>query len=548
MRSFLIGQADASVLSELCYDTHTLCETCRGKVCDYNSFCEECDSWTKDFRKMYMRHQRTLYLKRVSKGNAKSKAKSPPVVDDDASTVSIESHVSPPMVMLPLDPHSVDAEVDLGELGNLQTVDSVVEIQSQPKSPPPPPPPPATSGFDANLMNAAFAKLNQMLDEFRGRRTPPRENVVSDGRSPSAGPSDIARPNPIDQVSDTAPQGPDSAPGPSTATHVPPPLGPSLHDAPSDGEYVSTRGGVDEWEHVRSGSRYVSPPERLRDDLERTHAEISQLRDYNDFCRARGRAPPDHYYRDLDILHSRYDQLSLALAESRQAFASSRRGRSPVIASPRVASPTDALRPPRPDSSSLKGPRLVLPLKIVVVHVTPPAIFLITVAFQRSAITTDSLLAPNIATIGDSVQGSPLLLSEWDSPQGVPPLQCEWDSLQGGPLLQSEWDSPQGVPPLQSEWDSLQRGPLLQSEWDSPQGGPPLQSERDSLQGIPPLQSDSVSLQGTLLHLDVSTHPVLRPVMTLLRDPHRGLLPVHLPLPETIRKLMNPLCQPRLRL
>ena len=40
----------------------------------------------------------------------------PPVVDDDASTASIESHVSPPMVMLPLDPHLVDAEVDLGEL------------------------------------------------------------------------------------------------------------------------------------------------------------------------------------------------------------------------------------------------------------------------------------------------------------------------------------------------------------------------------------------------------------------------------------------------
>ena len=197
-----------------------------------------------------------------------------------------------------------------------------------------------------------------MLDEFRGRRTPLRENVGSDRRSPSAGPSDIARPNPIAQVSDTASQGPDSAPGPSTAMHVPPPLGPSHHDAPSDGEYVSTRGGVDEWKHVRSGSRYVSSPERLRDDLERTHAKISQLRDYNDFCRARGRAPPDHYYRDLDILHSRYDQLSLALAESRQAFASSSRGRSPVIASPRVASPTDAPRPPRPDSSSLKGPRL----------------------------------------------------------------------------------------------------------------------------------------------------------------------------------------------
>ena len=90
---------------------------------------------------MYMRHQRKLYLKRVSKGNAKSKAKSPPVVDDDASIESMESHASLPMVMLPLDPQLVDAEVDLGELGNINTVDSVVEIQSQPKSPPPPPPP-----------------------------------------------------------------------------------------------------------------------------------------------------------------------------------------------------------------------------------------------------------------------------------------------------------------------------------------------------------------------------------------------------------------------
>ena len=66
---------------------------------------------------MYMRHQRKLYLKHVSKDNAKSKAKSPPVVDDDASIASGESHVSPPMVMLPLDPHLVDAEMNLAELG-----------------------------------------------------------------------------------------------------------------------------------------------------------------------------------------------------------------------------------------------------------------------------------------------------------------------------------------------------------------------------------------------------------------------------------------------
>ena len=276
--------------------------------------------------------------------------------------------MSPPMVILPLDPHLVDTEMNLAELGNIQTVDSVVEVQYQPRSPPPPS---AAAVFDASLMNSAFAKLNEMLDEFRGRRPPLREHVGSDRMSPSAGPSDIARPNPIAKVSDTAlqgpdaaPQSPDAAPGPSTATHVPPALGPSRHDAPSDEVFVSPRGGVDRGEHVRSWSRHVSPSrththqERLRDDLERTHAEISQLRDYNDYCRAHGRAPPDHYYRDLDILQSRYDQLSLALEESLQASSPGHRGRSPVIASHRVASPTDAPYPHGPDSSSLKRPRL----------------------------------------------------------------------------------------------------------------------------------------------------------------------------------------------
>ena len=306
---------------------------------------------------MYMKHQRTLYLKRVSKENAKAKTKSPPVVDDAASAASIESHVSLPVVILPLDPQSVDADDNLCNLGNIQNVDNVVEIQSQPEIPPPPTPP-STSNFDAGIIQSAFTRLHELLDKFQGRRTPPREYLGSDRRSPTAGPSDIARPNPLAQVSDTAPQGPDSAPGPSTATHVPPSSGPSHHDAPSSSEFVSARVGVDEWEHVRSWSRRVSSPERLRDELERTHTEISQLRDMIDFCRARGRAPPDHFYRDLDILHSKYDQLSLALAESRQAFAPSRHGCSPVVASPSVASPSAAPCPPRPDSSPLKGLRL----------------------------------------------------------------------------------------------------------------------------------------------------------------------------------------------
>ena len=129
-------------LSELCYDTHTLCETCRGKVCDSNSFCKECETWTPDFRKLYLRNKRTLFLKRVSKKNKKegiAKLTPPPQVDDAASTASQESIVSPPVVLLPLDQQLVDANLSLEELQKFQHVDNVVELQLQPVPPPPPP-------------------------------------------------------------------------------------------------------------------------------------------------------------------------------------------------------------------------------------------------------------------------------------------------------------------------------------------------------------------------------------------------------------------------
>ena len=113
-------------LSDLCYDKHTLCEKCRNQVCGYNSFCDECRSWSTDFRRMYMKHQRTLHQKRVSKGNAKVKAKSPLMADDSASNVSIESQVSIPVVILPLDSQSVDIDDDNS---NIQNIDNVVEIQ-----------------------------------------------------------------------------------------------------------------------------------------------------------------------------------------------------------------------------------------------------------------------------------------------------------------------------------------------------------------------------------------------------------------------------------
>ena len=83
-----------------------------------------------------MKHQRKLHQKRVSK--EKAKAKSPPIADDSASNVSIESHVSIPVVILPLDSQSVDID---DNISNIQNIDSVVEIQQpQPEVSPPPPP------------------------------------------------------------------------------------------------------------------------------------------------------------------------------------------------------------------------------------------------------------------------------------------------------------------------------------------------------------------------------------------------------------------------
>ena len=292
---------------------------------------------------MYLKHQRTLHQKRVSKGNAKAKAKSPPVVDDAASNVSMESHVSVPVVILPLDPQSVDVDDNLSNFGNIQNIDNIVEIQSQPEIPPPP----TSAVFDVGTITSVFERLHELLDKFQGRRTPPPENVGS------AGPSDIARPNPLAQVTDSAPQGPDVAPGPSIATHVPPAPGPSNHDAPSSGDFPSACVVEGDWEPIRTWSHRVSSPERLRDDLELIHTKITQHREIIDFIWARGMSPANHYYRDLDLLHAEYDQLSQTLVESREAFASRRRR-----GSPDVASPAAAPRPPRPDSSSRTGLRL----------------------------------------------------------------------------------------------------------------------------------------------------------------------------------------------
>ena len=161
-----------------------------------------------------------------------------------------------------------------------------------------------------------------------------------------------------------APQSPDVAPGPSSASFDPHASGSSHHDALRDDVFASPRGGLDKGEHVPVGIRSTSPSaspshqQRLRQELEKVHAEMSHIRDLIDFCRARGRAPPDQSHHDFEILQAKYAQLSLALEESLHASSSLLRGRSPSFASHRDASPSAGHRSLLPDSSSRHGPHL----------------------------------------------------------------------------------------------------------------------------------------------------------------------------------------------
>ena len=206
--------------------------------------------------------------------------------------------------------------------------------------------------FDAGTLASVFNRLNNLLSKFEGSSTPQLEHVGSARRSSTAGPSDDARLNPLTQVSDSAPQGPDAAPGPSKAMRVPPAPGPSHAFAEESGELPSARVEEDSWEPICAGRLGDSPPEGLRSRLDSVHTKITQHRETSDFVLSRGMTPRSHYYHDVDALHAEYDHLCRVLVESREASASRRCGDSPDDASPAAAPP-----PPRPDPLSRPATR-----------------------------------------------------------------------------------------------------------------------------------------------------------------------------------------------
>ena len=170
-----------------------------------------------------MRHKNSLLAKRVSKKNrkeGKSKDKSPlnvdappprvddppppPCFDDAASTASQESHVTSPVVMMPLNQDLIEANLTVEQLQTFQHVDNVVEVQLQPCPVPPQP----TTVVDTSF----FERVTNMMNTF-DKLVPLLTNLGSDRRSPTAGPSESVSPNPLARVPDSAPE---SSLGPQT--------------------------------------------------------------------------------------------------------------------------------------------------------------------------------------------------------------------------------------------------------------------------------------------------------------------------------------------
>ena len=142
-----------------------------------------------------------------------------PSFDDAASTASQESHVTSPVVMMPLNQDLIDANLTVEQLQTFQHVDNVVEVQLQPC----PVPPQSTTVVDTSF----FERVNNMMNTF-DNLIPLLTKLGSDRRSPTAGPSESVSHNPLARVPDSAPQvpvvapqSPVLAPGPSSAYSEP---------------------------------------------------------------------------------------------------------------------------------------------------------------------------------------------------------------------------------------------------------------------------------------------------------------------------------------
>ena len=84
-------------MSDLQFDLHTICESCRGIVCSLENCCPECKTWSLDKMSAYLKHKVSLAGKRRSRKSSTPVTTSPAV----ASSPSSISHIRlPPVTQL----------------------------------------------------------------------------------------------------------------------------------------------------------------------------------------------------------------------------------------------------------------------------------------------------------------------------------------------------------------------------------------------------------------------------------------------------------------
>ena len=315
-------------LSELCYDTHTKCEACRGQVCSADSFCIECEGWSADFRKLYLKHKHSLFTKRVSKKNrkeGKSKGKSPstntppqradaPTPSDDAASVaSQESHVTSPVVYLPLSQDIINANITVEQLQEFQQVDNIVEVQLEN----PPAPSILPPVFNADFYHCtdravtAIEKLLPLMHKMFADKESSKEDTGDSVNNPVASPSDSAP-----QVPVVAPQDPGSAPGPSSASLEPIASTSGLQQRHQDA-IASPRGRSGE-RVIIERSRHASPSfqDRLKLHIDDVRRQLTNTIEIADLYSSQGRLPPDQVRHDIDYFQDRLSRLQSSLEDS----------------------------------------------------------------------------------------------------------------------------------------------------------------------------------------------------------------------------------------
>ena len=315
-------------LSELCYDTHLKCESCRGQVCSDVIFCSECEGWSSDFRKLYLKHKKSLHTKRVSKQNrraGKSKGKSPSTIpppqradaptpsDDAASVASQESHVTPPVVYFPLNQDIINANITVEQLQQFQQVDNIVEVQLENPPAPTTVPPQfdSTSADRTDKVVTAIEKMLPFLVELVAERQSEKEKKSASAINPVVSPP-VSAP----QVPVVAPQDPSPAPGPSDASLEPLPSTSGLQQPPQHA-VASPRGRSSE-RVTSERSRHASPSfqDRLRLHIDDVKRQLSNTMEIDDLYRSQGRLPPDQISHDLGYLQDRLSHLQSSLADS----------------------------------------------------------------------------------------------------------------------------------------------------------------------------------------------------------------------------------------